>query len=139
MNQLRPELDNVLQCLSLNGYSVLSLIDDIHARCNLNRENERIKTLREGMERDTADICARLLYRITSSPATVLKFGKFQCTCSSSDMGSHETDWWCTPSATAVMLVMLGAAKSRSYTNMWNREQPSLGGSFLAFLFPLMI
>ncbi|KAH8986357.1 hypothetical protein EDB92DRAFT_2116480 [Lactarius akahatsu] len=28
---MRPELDNVLQCLLLNGYSVLSLIDDILA------------------------------------------------------------------------------------------------------------
>ena len=91
MNQLRPELDNVLQCLSLNGYSVLSLIDDIHARCNLNREDERIKTLREGMERDAADICARLLCRITSGPATVLKIGNVQCTCSSSNVGSHTT------------------------------------------------
>ena len=91
MNQLRPELDNVLQCLSLNGYSVLSLIDDIHARCNLNREDERIKTLREGMERDAADICARLLCRITSGPATVLKIGNVQCTCSSSSVGSHAT------------------------------------------------
>jgi len=80
MDQLRPELDNVLQCLSLNGYSLFSLIDDIHASCNSNCEDERIKTLREGMERDTADICARLLCHITSGPEreTVLKFGKVQ-------------------------------------------------------------
>jgi hypothetical protein len=52
MYQLRPELDDVLECLSLNGYSVFSLIDDILARSNW--EDDRIKILREGMERDTA-------------------------------------------------------------------------------------
>ena len=76
MDQLRPELDSVLQCLSLNGYSVFSLIDDILARGNW--EDERIKTLREGMERDAADICARLLCHITSGPERVLKFGRVQ-------------------------------------------------------------
>ena len=78
MNKLRPELDNVLQCLTLNGYSVFSLINDILARCNW--EDERIKILREGMERDAADICARLL---RSVPRRVLKHGGVQCTCSS--------------------------------------------------------
>jgi hypothetical protein len=29
VDQLRPQLDNVLQCLSLNVYSIFSLIDDI--------------------------------------------------------------------------------------------------------------
>src|ERR1700761_4168930 len=87
MDKLRPELDNVLQYLSLNGYSVSSLIDDIYACSNLNHEDERIKTLREGMEHDAADICARLLYHITSGTETVLKFGKVQCTCSSSGVG----------------------------------------------------
>ena len=80
MDQLRPELDNVLQCLTLNGYSVFSLISDILARCNW--EDERIKILREGMERDAADICARLLCHITSGPERVLKFGRVQCACS---------------------------------------------------------
>jgi hypothetical protein len=79
MYQLRPELDNVLQCLSLNGYSVFSLIDDILARSNW--EDDRIKILREGMERDAADICARLLCHITSVPERVMKFGRVQCTC----------------------------------------------------------
>jgi hypothetical protein len=57
---MRSELDNVLQCLSLNGYSVFHLIDDILAH-GCNREDQRIKQLREGMERDAVDICARLL------------------------------------------------------------------------------
>ena len=61
---MRPELDNVLQCLSLNGYSMFSLIDEIltHGH-NLNQdpEDQTIKLLREGTERDAADICARLL------------------------------------------------------------------------------
>ena len=84
MDKLRPELDNVLQCLSLNGYSVFSLIDDILARSNWEDQGEdkRIKTLREGMERDAADICARLLCHITSCPEKVLKFGQVQCACS---------------------------------------------------------
>jgi hypothetical protein len=77
MDQLRPELDNVLQCLSLNGYSILSLINDILAPCSW--EDERIKLLREGMERDAADIRARLLCHTTSGPERVLKFGMVQC------------------------------------------------------------
>jgi hypothetical protein len=58
--QMRPELDDVLQSLFLNGYSVSSLINDILAH-GCNREDRRIKLLREGTERDAADICARLL------------------------------------------------------------------------------
>jgi hypothetical protein len=77
MDQSHPELDNVLQFLSLNGYSVLSLIDHILAPRNW--ENERIKILREGMERDAADICARLP---PSDPGRVLKYRRVQCTCS---------------------------------------------------------
>ena len=80
MDKLRPELDNVLQCLSLNGYSVFSLIDDILARSNW--EDKRIKTLREGMKRDAVDICARLLCHFTSGPERLLKFGRIQCECS---------------------------------------------------------
>ena len=80
MDKLHPELDNVLQCLSLNGYSVFLLIDDILAHGNW--EDKWIKTLREGMERDAADICARLLCHITSCPERVLKFGRVQCACS---------------------------------------------------------
>jgi hypothetical protein len=79
MDQLRPELDNVLQCLSLNGYSVFSLIEDILSRCNW--EDERIKTLHKGMERDAGDICVRLLSLIASGPERVLRFGKVKCTC----------------------------------------------------------
>ena len=78
MYQLRPELDNVLQCLSLNGYSVFSLIDDILARCNW--EDDRIKILWKGVECDAVDICARLLCYITSGPERVIKFGRVQCT-----------------------------------------------------------
>ncbi|KAH9037725.1 hypothetical protein EDB84DRAFT_1130150 [Lactarius hengduanensis] len=57
---MRPELNNVLQCLSLSGYSVFSLIDDILAQ-GCNQEDPRITSLREGVERDAASICARLL------------------------------------------------------------------------------
>jgi hypothetical protein len=63
---MRPELDNVLQCLSLNGYSVFSLIGDIIAHSS-NREDRRIKCLLEGVEQDAVDICARLLNHNTTS------------------------------------------------------------------------
>ncbi|KAN0140950.1 hypothetical protein V8E53_001394 [Lactarius tabidus] len=63
---MRPELDNVLQCLSLNGYSVLSLISDILAYGS-NREDCRIKCLLEGVEQDAVDICARFLNHNTTS------------------------------------------------------------------------
>ena len=57
---MRTELDNVLQCLSLNGYSVFSLINDILSHCS-DWEDRRIKSLREGVERDSMKICARIL------------------------------------------------------------------------------
>ena len=79
MYQLHPELDNVLGCLSSNGYSIFSLIDDILVRRSW--EDDRIKILREGMERDAADICARLLCHITSGPVKVMKFREVHCTC----------------------------------------------------------
>ena len=44
---MRPELDNVLQCLFLNGYSVLSLIGDILSHGS-NEEDQRVKCLLEG-------------------------------------------------------------------------------------------
>ncbi|KAH9161340.1 hypothetical protein EDB89DRAFT_739890 [Lactarius sanguifluus] len=73
-SSMRPELDNVLQvqCLILNGYSVFSLINDIivHGR---NLEDQRIKLLREGVERDAADICAHLLNHNSSSVSVFLR------------------------------------------------------------------
>ncbi|KAH9010518.1 hypothetical protein EDB84DRAFT_1101134 [Lactarius hengduanensis] len=63
---MRPELNDVLKCLSLNGYSVFSLIDDILEH-GCNQEDPRIKLLREGVDRDAASICARLL---NHSPAS---------------------------------------------------------------------
>ena len=52
-------LDSILQLISLNGYSIFSLIDDILARREW--EDEGIKLLQEGITRDAVDICARLL------------------------------------------------------------------------------
>ncbi|KAN0131226.1 hypothetical protein V8E53_010930 [Lactarius tabidus] len=60
-HQVHLRLDSVLQLLSHNGYSVFSLIDDILARGDSEWEDERIKLLKEGIERDAVDICARLL------------------------------------------------------------------------------
>jgi hypothetical protein len=80
MYQLHPELYDVLECLSLNGYSIFLLIDDILAHSNW--DNKRIMILQEGMEHNTADICTRLLCHITSGPERVMKFGRVQCMCS---------------------------------------------------------
>ena len=77
MYRLHPELNNVVGCLSSNGYSIFSLIDEILACCNW--EDDRIKILQEGTERDAADICARFLCHITSGPVKVMKFGKVHC------------------------------------------------------------
>ena len=52
-------LDNILKLISLNGYSIFSLIDDILARGEW--EDERIKRLQKVITRDAVDICARLL------------------------------------------------------------------------------
>ena len=89
MDQMRPEFDNAIQCLSLNGYSVFSLIDDILA-CR-NSEDERIKLLQEGLEHDAADICARLLC-FDSVPKRVLKCGRVQCTCFTSSVAHNEAE-----------------------------------------------
>ena len=47
-------------CLSLNGYAVFSLINEILAH-GCDGEYQRIKSLREGVERDSVKICAHLL------------------------------------------------------------------------------
>jgi hypothetical protein len=60
-DRVHLRLDSVLELLSYNGFSVFSLIDDILARGDRERENESIKILQEGIERDAVDICARLL------------------------------------------------------------------------------
>ncbi|KAH9037721.1 hypothetical protein EDB84DRAFT_1130057 [Lactarius hengduanensis] len=95
---MHPELDNVLQSLLLNGYSVFSLIDDILAH-DRNREDQRIMLLRGGVERDVADICARLLgYDPTSASVSAWARGVVQMTQRSAveeniseERGSHST------------------------------------------------
>jgi hypothetical protein len=57
-NQMHLRLNDIL--LSLNGYSIFSLIDDILARGEWPGEDERIKLLQEGITRDAVDICTRL-------------------------------------------------------------------------------
>ncbi len=64
---MRPEIDNVLQSLSLNGYSVFTLINDILLSHDFDQEDPNIKPLRKGVERDATDICARLLSHNPSS------------------------------------------------------------------------
>ena len=69
-----PELNNALQSLSTNGYSVYSLIDDILLPCN--SEDPRVKLLRGGMERGAADIRARFFDQNPSGPEGAKKFGR---------------------------------------------------------------
>jgi hypothetical protein len=72
---MHPELDNVLQCLSLNGYTVFSLISDVLAHGS-NQEDLRIKCLLEGVEQDAVDICTRLLnHNSTSTSVTTWALG----------------------------------------------------------------
>ncbi|KAH9029679.1 hypothetical protein EDB85DRAFT_2147164 [Lactarius pseudohatsudake] len=66
---MRPELNDVLQCLSVNSYSVFSLFDDVL--------DPRIKLLREGVERDAASICVRLL---NHNPVSAWALGFAQAT-----------------------------------------------------------
>ncbi len=63
---MRPGFDNVLQSLFLNGYSVFTLIDFLLSH-DSDQEDPKIKSLREGVERDAQDICARLLSHNPSS------------------------------------------------------------------------
>jgi hypothetical protein len=73
--KMHPELDNVVQCLSINGYSVFSLIGDILAHGS-NRGDLRIKCLLEGVEQDAVDICACLLnHNTTSASVTTWALG----------------------------------------------------------------
>ncbi|KAH8986379.1 hypothetical protein EDB92DRAFT_1273072 [Lactarius akahatsu] len=79
---MRPEPNSVLQCLSLNGYSVFSLIDDILAH-GCNQEDPGIKLLREGVlvERNAASICSHLLnHNPTSSSVSSWALGFSQAT-----------------------------------------------------------
>jgi hypothetical protein len=82
MDQMPPELGPVLQTLSSNGNSIFSLMDYILA--SHNPEDQRIKPLREGMERDTANICILLLSHNPAGFDRVLDFGirRAQCMCS---------------------------------------------------------
>jgi len=70
--RMRPELDNVIQSLLLNGYSLFTLINDILLEHDSDQEDPTIKSLREGIERDATDICARLLsHKPLSAPISV--------------------------------------------------------------------
>ncbi|KAH9038083.1 hypothetical protein EDB85DRAFT_1888141 [Lactarius pseudohatsudake] len=69
-NQVHSGLDNVLSCLSENGYTISSLISDILMRC-YTLEHWRVRLAREELERDAVDICARFLRHIpTTVPVT---------------------------------------------------------------------
>ena len=78
MDKSHPKLESVLRFLSINGYSVFSLINDILAYHDW--EDERIMSFRERMAHDAPDICARL-HHIPSGPERVLEFGKAQRMC----------------------------------------------------------
>jgi hypothetical protein len=64
----RSALDIVLLCLSDNGYTISSLISDVLMR-RYTLEDQRVRLAREELERDSVDICARLL---NHNPSTTL-------------------------------------------------------------------
>jgi hypothetical protein len=94
-DETRTRLDNALQLLSLNGYSVFSLIDDILTRTSL--ENQSINLLRDGLERDAVDICARLLnHDPTSDSVSAWALGAVQSKLRSNqsrDRDERSDDW----------------------------------------------
>jgi hypothetical protein len=78
-DEKRSWLDTIIQLLSVHGYSVFSLIDDVLTRSSI--ESQRIGLLREGLERDAADICARLLsHNPTSASVSAWALGVAQST-----------------------------------------------------------
>lgn len=93
MDQMRPELYSVLLSLSLNGYSIFSLMDYILAPYN--REDQRITPLRERIEHDTADICLLLHSHNPAGFERVLDSGRVQCTCSVSARRVSQVDKEC--------------------------------------------
>jgi hypothetical protein len=71
MDQRVPiALDNVLLCLSDNGYTIFTLLSDVLSH-NYPVEDQRIQLAREELERDALDICAYLKGHIqTTVPVT---------------------------------------------------------------------
>jgi len=63
-------LDNVLLCLSTNGYTISTLLSDVLSQ-NYPTEDQRIRLVREELECDTLNICAYLKSHIqTTVPVT---------------------------------------------------------------------
>ncbi|KAH9031297.1 hypothetical protein EDB84DRAFT_1271088 [Lactarius hengduanensis] len=69
VNRTNPELANVLQCLSDNGYTIFSLVTSVLSWCNLDQDLDDlgVQLAREDLERDAVDVCARLLSHTTTS------------------------------------------------------------------------
>ena len=65
MDDQARAFDTVLQCLSDNGYSVLTLVTGVLSAHNL--DGQRFQDVREELERDAVDICARLFNHATTS------------------------------------------------------------------------
>ncbi|KAI9452137.1 hypothetical protein BJY52DRAFT_1124627, partial [Lactarius psammicola] len=66
-NQVHSALDNILSCLSDNGYTIFTLISDVLSRC-YTLEDRRVQLVRKDLERDALDICARLLSHTPTNP-----------------------------------------------------------------------
>ncbi|KAH8976431.1 hypothetical protein EDB92DRAFT_1811877 [Lactarius akahatsu] len=63
-------LNNILSCLSDNGYTILTLLSDVLSR-RYTLEDRRVWLAREEVERDALGICARLLSHIPmAAPVT---------------------------------------------------------------------
>src|SRR6266404_781613 len=85
-----PVLDNVLQSLFLNGYSVFTLIDVLLSH-DSDQEDPKIKFLREGVERDAPGICARLLgHNPSSTSISIWALGVARSTLLEVEMAARE-------------------------------------------------
>ncbi|KAH8980615.1 hypothetical protein EDB92DRAFT_1820506 [Lactarius akahatsu] len=63
-------LNNILSCLSDNGYTILTLLSDVLLR-QYTLEDQRVRLAREEVERDALGICTHLLSHIpTAAPVT---------------------------------------------------------------------
>ena len=65
MDDQARAFDTVLQCLSDNGYSVLTLVTGVLSAHNL--DGQHFQDVREELERDAVDICAHLFNHATTS------------------------------------------------------------------------
>ncbi|KAH8977876.1 hypothetical protein EDB92DRAFT_1808094 [Lactarius akahatsu] len=82
-------LNNILSCLSDNGYTILTLLSDVLSR-QYTLEDQRVQLVREEVECDALGICAHLLSHIpTAAPVTTWALQITQSALDSSELDSE--------------------------------------------------